>query len=333
MKAIVHIGCHKTGTTAIQTWLGTNRAALRAQGFCYDRFDGKGWATPTNQGQFIIALFTRFGKMIGARDFNRSHGISDMESQIEITRKFEAELQTAIRADGDTYLISCEHLGTWSGGAGGIRILDTWLSSLFSEVRYILYLRRPDIWVASCYSQGVKDGTLTLTLADYLRQKKYCGYPRLIAGWVKAVGRNRFDLRIFDEVWLHNDGLIADFAGAIGVDPTGMKLPGRQNPSITTAEAEIRLERNRGKPAPRPGALWPRLLRWLKPAPKPSRKLALTAEQTAEIWQANAEGIAWVRRTFFPDRPELFVFANPSPALPADRPERQFLKNKQASQK
>ncbi|MCB2095178.1 MAG: hypothetical protein KDE11_12290 [Rhodobacteraceae bacterium] len=315
MKAIVHIGCHKTGTTAIQTWLGINRAALSAQGFRYDRFDGKGWASPTNQGQFVIALFTRFGKPIGAADFNRSHAIRDMESQIAIARKFESDLGAAIRADGDTYLISCEHLSTWAGGAGGIGILDAWLSSLFCEVRYVMYLRRPDIWLASRYSQGVKDGTLTVSLAEYIRQHKHCRYGRLVSGWARGVGRDRFDLRIFDETWLQDDGLIDDFAAAIGADPRGMKPPGRRNLSVTAAEAETALRRNRGHAAPLQAALWPRALRWLRNRWSAPQKLALSAEQTAEIWQANAAGVAWVHRNFFPGRAALFGFAEPPRAV------------------
>ncbi|MBN9022024.1 MAG: hypothetical protein J0H08_08010, partial [Rhizobiales bacterium] len=91
MTVVLHIGTHKTGTTAIQRFAAANRAKLRARGLWYPSYDE-------------IKLFVHYGH------HHVSHAIANENGNrlsLDETRRFLDHV-VAKKRPGETLLISAE---------------------------------------------------------------------------------------------------------------------------------------------------------------------------------------------------------------------------------
>jgi hypothetical protein len=152
MKLILHIGTHKTGTTALQQFLYANRARLAASGFHY--------ATPPHRLQEanVIGNALNVGKGDVVRTF------------------FAKQLDLAERRDAHTILASAENFYAMSAFAAMQRrevcanaverdraLIETMHSLMPTDIdtcQSVCYFRRPDRYAESLYSQHVKRGIL-----------------------------------------------------------------------------------------------------------------------------------------------------------------------------
>ncbi len=308
MRAIVHIGMPKTGSSSIQDFLHLNADALADQGFCYRRFD----PADICQREYLSVVFQATGRNF---DDPVQMVASKMRTPDDVTRRaadLDRWIATQItESNADVWVISNEFLSSVIMRLDGQAAVHEWLSARFSDVRYVIYLRSQDTWTVSMYSQRLRDG-FDESFADYLAQTKPRNYAKLSRHWARTVGAKNFEVRLFDRAALKDGDLIADFSAVAGINPNGLARPPSINQSYTRrcARAVRALNAVVGRVAPRHSAL-SRAIR------KTGRTLAeatlntgpaltLTPEQRATLLAPVAKSNEAVRKRWFSDRPTLF---------------------------
>jgi hypothetical protein len=149
MKLIVHIGTHKTGTTALQQFLHVNRRPLAAQGIYY--------ATPQGVPHSNI-----IANALNSGDNRLVHMF--LTNQIQLARQQAADvvLMSAENFYAMSVLASMAERKICENAVERDRHLIATLGSLIPEgvtgCKVVCYFRRPDQYAESLYSQHVKRG-------------------------------------------------------------------------------------------------------------------------------------------------------------------------------
>lgn len=320
MRALVHIGMPKTGTTALQTWLYGNRRALASMGVVYDPGNLRG--TPTSYQHRGIALC--YWSLVGALPANphlkvpfRIRSLADLE---RYAAKYEAWLRrVAARGGDDLFLVSSEFLGGGAKAPTDIEAFDRWLSGIFSEVTYVVYFRRQEEAIVSGYSQSLKQGS-TKTLDQYAETFSRQDWFACAENWARAVGEDRLHVRLLEKDCMRGGDLFEDFVALMGVDKAALAPAGRSNPSLSAPTAEVMRAINRVVPPRTDNGhsvnwRWARLRKLVTQQELPLPRLALSRAQIQRIRNRNAESNEKLRARFFPGRDELF----PEKAMPAAR--------------
>ena len=212
MKAIVHIGTEKTGTSSIQLFLLKNRKKLLRHGYHFLQSAGNtnNWALPA-----YCSVENRFD------DFYRVHAVKD-EAELEAFKKrfvqnFEAELRACDR-NVHTVVISSEHFHSRLRSDEEIRNVKQVLSKHFSEIKIICYLREQGATCASWYSTSMKSGG-TDSFFDFVRRCRpdnyYFNYLELLNKWESFFGFDALDVALFDPQRFLNGSLLDDFTSRI----------------------------------------------------------------------------------------------------------------------
>ncbi|TVP71119.1 MAG: hypothetical protein EA339_11000 [Rhodobacteraceae bacterium] len=307
MKALIHIGIPKSGTSSIQAFLALNRDALAAQGVLYARFN------PTHGSQFELPVtaLEACGDTVGPELERRRLGFASRADQSTYVARYrdflDRRLQTAIQP---LFIASSEHIHAWIDTPERIAALDAFLRQRFTEVQYLVYLRPQDELIASSYSEAVRRG------ASYDFQTHLTKYNRLnhwqrLKPWRAVVGRSRLSVRLTCRDALAGGALVADFCTAAGIELAGLRIPKRANTALSQGELALRRYLNRQLPVlGRDGRLHPlyRLaLLTLRPvAALRSDKLQLSPAERAAILAEHQFGNEKIRRRFFADRARLF---------------------------
>lgn len=308
MKAVIHIGTPKSGTTTIQAFLALNRAALGAQGFRYEPLD------PRHSAQLELGLvgMVKAGDTVDAAVKQWALGAYTEASQKAYVDRFEAILAEGVKSWPEhTYIGSSEQVFAWLSNRARIEAFDRFLRQYFDSVRYIVYFRPQHELMLSSYSERIKRGE-TLSFDEHFNQRtdrmNWNFRARL---WTDTVGREALSIRLLDAGRMRNGDLLDDFCATAGLDRATLATPPRMNASLSAEEIELylRLGRHvsartrRGAPNPVFFALL-KLLRMR--LPKPGTRLRLTAEQRALVDQASAKSNERLRAEFFPDLDTLF---------------------------
>ncbi|MFD0978141.1 hypothetical protein [Tropicimonas aquimaris] len=322
MRAVVHIGLPKTGTTSIQGWLLANADRLPERGAAYDRINYPDLKRRRAHVELGICQMDRAGVLMPHKETRRFYGLTDLEAQAEVARVYTEVFGKAVKRGKDlTWIFSSEDLGSLTTTPELAKALDGWMGQFFSEVRYVCYIRRQEDWLLSRYSQTLRHGA-THTLDEFLENAKQRNYHEMGKLWCDAVGSDRFVLRLLEPDAMKDGDLIADFADAVGIDHTGLTVPPRKNEALSVAAAEflrqanVKLQQVGGRRAVTD------LMRdaesRLMQLPSAERKLVLTAGQIASIREANEGTNRKLREDFFPQRSEMFPpKAKPAPSDPA----------------
>lgn len=307
MDAIIHIGMPKAGSSTIQQFLQVNRAALSCQGFLYDRFDpGMG-----SQFEFPLVALTATNACIPPNFERNLLGLHDLGAQHVYVQRYIQHLDRHLaQAEGHQWFIgSSEHIYPWLNTPGRIAALDEFLRARFGHVRYLVYLRNPEEFILSGYSEAVRRGA-THTLAAHLHKAARVNHAVQVDRWVKAVGRDRFTLRPLSADVLHDADLLTDFAHIVGIDMTPLQRPDPLNLGLSVQELTLRRLLNRVLPVQgRDGALplpYQLALSVVLAVWRRRTRLGLNAAQRAHIQALNAQDTEMVRRRFFPGRDKLF---------------------------
>jgi hypothetical protein len=226
----VHIGRAKTGTTAIQTFLDSNRRALNEQGFEYARTG----LLHINHQPLAWTLFKQ------AFDGGRGHYWQHARRYAVLSQAPEAywaELRQEIeRSAFDDFVISAEEFGV-------VRDIEL-TSQLFADyvdgldVRIVVYFRRQDEFLQSVYNEAVKGKETRFAggFWDYVQPILDIGGAdclRVVEPWAKVIGKHNLRIRVYEREQL-KQGLLRDFMTTLGLDPEAdYVIPsGRSNPPL-----------------------------------------------------------------------------------------------------
>ena len=202
----LHIGRHKTGTSAIQHFLSRNRVRLRKLGWEYPR---------ALSGQ---AAHHDFAYALGA-------GPTDRAETSPGLLKRELERMSAWLQQPGRKIVSSE----------GFQNLDPErLRGVFpaERTRVVVYLREPLDYLISSYAQRIQANAARTRFADYAAAFNP-DYAAFLGRWAAVFGEGALQVRIYDRSRLVDGDVVHDFAQALALPSEKLQFPtGGFNPSI-----------------------------------------------------------------------------------------------------
>ena len=250
MKAIVHIGTEKTGTTTIQNFLYQNRRKFRAAGYHFLQSAGA-------QNNRALPAYCIGDDTFD--DFYRNQGILTLEDRARykarFLREFEQEL-ASLPKTVHTVLISSEHFHSRIRTEAEMDNVHALLSPYFDDIRILCYLREQVTTCTSYYSTHLKSGgtdSFSVFMQRCAPRNYYFNYDTMLGNWARAFGRDALDVALFDRKRFLNGDLLDDFTARIDAGLVGNlnKNFDTENESLTPAGQALALalyEQTAGQP-------------------------------------------------------------------------------------
>jgi len=233
MRAFLHIGAEKTGTSSLQQFFRLNRKKLKSASILYSEVAGAESHTALAAAAEAIGKFD---------DLRILRGLKSDEAVREFRgRLSQALTEEALSAGCENVIFSSEHLSSRLISIPEIETLANMLRRMAESITVVVYLRRQDDFLCSTYSTDVKSGfTGPMTIpGEGIRQSRY-NYYALLERWTAVFGRQNIVCRIYEKSRLKNGDLVDDFAELIGL-PVGdaYERPARINESLDVAALEF----------------------------------------------------------------------------------------------
>jgi hypothetical protein len=219
----LHIGLHKTGTSAIQNVCMANQDRLMRAGI----------------------LFPSAGfKRVPAREPSATRGHSGLikffkrPDRIPARNESQALFREMHAADAASLILSSEVFSAPHnhGSLAGVE----WFRKKGFDVKVIVFLRRQDKHLDSLYRERLKSdepsGGETRSINEFWLAEgdAWLDYRTRVGPWVEAVGRENAIVRSYDDAQ-QSGGVIRDFLSVIGADESLMAMSQANeihNPSI-----------------------------------------------------------------------------------------------------
>lgn len=197
MKAFIHIGLAKTGTTSIQSVLASNRDELERLGFYFPRS-----GTINGQSGHHCLAWSLAGSP-KTRDFCR--GFSEDAFRVEVAQKGE----------GRTVILSSEEFSALSFSYLGIRKLLRQFNE--RDIYVVAYVREQAEFFNSLYQEIISDFIDPGPAAEFararMREERY-DYERWFAIWADLLGPALI-VRPFDRRFLRGGDAVTDFLNVV----------------------------------------------------------------------------------------------------------------------
>lgn len=221
----------KTGSTSIQEYLYLNEKKLCESGFYY--FQG----CDSRNSRVLAAYCTSEHKR---DDYLGARGITSLKEKLEFKRDFLKSFRkemALIPKKVHTVIISSEHLHSRVNTSAEVNNVYELLSSFFSKMKIVCYLREQLEACVSLYSTAIKNGK-NIPFDDFLLTCKpenvYFNYYNMLSNWEKSFGLESLDVSLFDSELFVNGDLLDDFTAKI--NPA---LIGVLNKNITTENESL----------------------------------------------------------------------------------------------
>ena len=199
MRIFLHTGVWKTGSTAIQTFLAKNAAALRKDGVLIPEY--------ASDMRDYNHLFER----LVARDEAGVQSVAE-----SIARDIET-------ADPESLIISSEHF--WHAPPDVLERVATMLRQFSDDVRVIAYIRPQDDMWASLYAQQAKFFRVR-SIHNIWGNGDYIGpaiaenamfYHRCFSVYQQIFGADAVQLKLYDRSAFRDGDIVQDFLDWVGV--------------------------------------------------------------------------------------------------------------------
>jgi hypothetical protein len=192
MKLVLHIGTHKTGSTALQRHLHVNHVLLGKFGIHY--------AAPNSALMSnAVADALAAGRVEVVREF--------FDRQVEMANRTGARavLVSAENFYGMTFVSALRRKRLCSDAIEQeralVRQLDHLIPSSIIDREIVCYVRRPDHFAESWYNQHIKGSSLfDGSFAEFLRIiQPTLSYNSMLRLWADTFGRDKCLVRIYEE--------------------------------------------------------------------------------------------------------------------------------------
>lgn len=201
MKTVfLHIGMHKTGTSAIQSFLSGNEAVLSRAGVLYP----KSLRSTINHDLLAWSAVRRYGES-RYPSLPLAKVIAELLSELECS-------------SASTVVLSSEFF--WPATIEEIQKLREAFSAF--GVSVVIYVRNFKEFLVSGYAQGVKSGAFDRINRAYLEQTlwRYDLDP-IVGDWKAVLGEDRVSVRVYNKV---RSSLLSDFLTQCGIPMDGCEL-------------------------------------------------------------------------------------------------------------
>lgn len=233
MRLILHIGFHKTGTSAIQAFSVKNREKLAQKGILYPK-------AGASKPRFPSRSTSESGHRV----------LSDVlvsPTNLKSAQKLEAIIAEAGSYEEiNTVILSSE---TFSAPRVIVSpaVADV-LKKYFSGITVLAYLRRQDVWAETFYKEilcwnGRKEKRDFKRFNDGFLGE-WLDYSARLEVWERIFGKENITIKSYDD--RENKNIIIDFFKAVGFDGIEQfEFPGVINPSLPNDLVPLLLEANK----------------------------------------------------------------------------------------
>lgn len=223
----IHIGWHKTGTSAIQGFLLSNRDKLVSQeGIYYP-----------SEGMLICAHHT----IAWVLQNQKTSPWGDVEIPKEGVEKFFEDISESAKSKScDTVVLSSEVFCTLKKEE--ISVLRSALEKNGFDTKIIAYVRRQDLLIESVYNMQVKWwGTrLKQDFSGHMKNRHPSNlvYTPVIDLWADAFGIDSITVRPFCHEKLEGGDVTKDFCNTLNIDWSRLKIETKRiNESLASSQA------------------------------------------------------------------------------------------------
>lgn len=240
MRAILHIGTEKTGSTTIQAFIRKNLRHFRSHGIEFLTFPGHHtsrpfvtWALDSDHEEEEVAKL----------------GLSELAKREAWRENFKAEITERLSKLPDnihTVLFSSEHFQSRLTSESEVHRLKEMLDEFFDEYLVLLYLRRQDDVARSLYSTSLRTGQVPKRqlLAGNMNGP-YFNYLELMRRWVKEFGRDAVEVHKYGREFFRDGDLLVDFCDVCGIeDISQFGRPTEKNKALSAVAQAALLELN-----------------------------------------------------------------------------------------
>ena len=215
-RLVIHIGCAKGGSTAIQTGLRLNHEALLRQGVWVPSEDLAPESEVTGAHGDYFESFVRDRKAMEMPDLRE-------------------KLETQIAAnDAKTVVLSAENLSNPMGFEERLAPLAEHF-----DISVVMYVRRQDQFLEAAWQQWeVKRGA---SLLSWMIKCSgiHGNWLQIVSPWAAVFGDERIVARVYDRQHLVGRDAFLDFCSVLDVEARDLWLPGELNASFTSLFSRV----------------------------------------------------------------------------------------------
>ena len=196
-KLIIHAGMHKTGSTAIQHWLRTNKLP----GAHYIA-----WRNANHSDLFVL-LFEEDPQDY----FSYAHeGYTREQAMRERAQERDRVRSEIESSHAEVVVFSAERVSAAPEPA--VEAMQAFFSEFFTDIQVYAYVRKPSGFMTSMFQQHLKTGRAKLGFAEL-----WPGYRRRLKRFFEIFGAENVHLRSYDRLVEEGGEIVGDFARWTGL--------------------------------------------------------------------------------------------------------------------
>ena len=213
MRAILHIGLPKTGSSSIQAYLKRNEAQLQEASVFLPRC-----AYPNVSANLLADIAVEPRATTPARI---KRGINRSKKEIAaLHQQFLVDLEQELSQcpSHSNVVFSSEGLISLVTNRWRMKRLENLVTKHFSDIQVIAYVRPQHQWLRSTFTQELRRGGVPLDLYEHqYRQRIVLKYSKVNQLWSRAFGRKNVSFRPLERERLYEQNLLADFCHSTGL--------------------------------------------------------------------------------------------------------------------
>ncbi|EKJ5774986.1 hypothetical protein PJP90_001799, partial [Campylobacter coli] len=301
MKAYIHIGTPKTGTTVIQKFLKLNRAKILNKYVLY----------PRTVGDEHHQTLAGFAYDIHRLTTHRKHlKLLNSDEYVIYRKNILKKLKEEI--SGIDRIVFSSEVFQEQLSKKEIYRLKKYLNILgFAQVKVIVYLRNtPELFTSLCsmFCKNNEKSIINLLPYDNSRIYHICNHKQTLQWWGEVFGKENLIVRLFDKNEFYQGDLLKDFIHSIGLEwDDEFIIPPKQNESLDLLGIEL-LKRVNSISSKYIG-VQPFIKTFCEKhftSKDPHLKFQPSKEVAQSYIDYFEESNEWVRKEFFPHKERLF---------------------------
>lgn len=202
-KVYIHIGFHKTGSSALQECLAANRDVLLDGGYFYPQSLEDKYPS---HADFSWAINRKPPQWSGFRDGEAGEVLDFYEQQ-------------TLQMSCDSLILSSEDFVLLESHPSDIQKLKEFFSGF--EAKIVAYVRNPIDFIISLYSHAIRSRAITCDVNEYVDRHfnfRSADYSARLRTWVNVFGKENVIVRPYSSGSFVNNNLVDDFLNCIGLD-------------------------------------------------------------------------------------------------------------------